>query len=219
MDGVLADFHGSFRKWHHPETNKFPQSNWGFFANLDPIEGGIETVKELMEHFDVWILTSPSVLNPLCYTEKRIWIEKYFGLEFCNKLIICPDKSLLKGDYLIDDCLNHGQTRFEGQLLRFGEGRKYKNWISVKKYLMGIPRKFESLVDEIGLDDLGTSGITFRVDALIKGKIYTEHCKWVDAWDGKGGMKQVPSGYVIDDNGCWNEIGSDNFNKIFKEIK
>ncbi len=35
--------------------------------------------------------------------EKRVWIEKYFGLEFTEKLIISANKGLLKGDLLIDD--------------------------------------------------------------------------------------------------------------------
>lgn len=135
MDGVLANFISSYRKWYNPETNKFPQSNWGFFANLDPIDGAIETVKMLMNYYDVWILTRPSYMNPLCYTEKRIWIEKYFGLDFCQKLIICSNKSLLKGDYLIDDCVEHGQTEFEGELLHFGN--TYKSWEDIKKYLIG----------------------------------------------------------------------------------
>lgn len=134
MDGVLADFIGSYRKWYNPDTNKFPQSNWGFFANLDPIEEAIETVKMLMEYYDIWILTRPSYMNPLCYTEKRIWIEKYFGLDFCQKLIICSDKSLLKGDYLIDDTIEHGQKEFEGTLLHFGHD--FKDWGEVENYLM-----------------------------------------------------------------------------------
>lgn len=134
MDGVLCDFLKPFLL-EKTTTNKFPQSRWGFFVNLDPIENGVEIVKELMEYYDVWILTRPSYKNALCYTEKRIWIEKYFGLDFCEKLIICSDKSLLKGDYLIDDCLNHGQTEFEGNLIHFGS-ENFKNWDSVRKYLI-----------------------------------------------------------------------------------
>lgn len=136
IDGTLADFIGSYRKYYNEETNKFPQSNWGFFANLEPIEGAIETTKELMKVYDVWILTRASYMNPLCYTEKRIWIEKYFGLDFCKKLIICGDKSLVKGDYLIDNCLQDGQTDFEGKLLHFGIGNRFKNWDEIKKHLI-----------------------------------------------------------------------------------
>ena len=53
------------------------------------------------DKFDMWFLTAPSIKNPMSYAEKRVWIEtNSFPPE---RLIICPDKSLLKGDYLIDD--------------------------------------------------------------------------------------------------------------------
>lgn len=72
-------------------------------------------------------------------------------------------------------------------------------------------RRFECLVDEMGLDDGGVASFTFEVIQLKKGKIYEEH----QTWDGK---KRVPSGYVIDDNSGWNEIGSESLKKKFKEI-
>lgn len=79
-------------------------------------------------------------------------------------------------------------------------------------------RKFEAIIDEHGLDDIGMSGLTFEVQSLKKGNTYNEHMTWVEAWDGHGGKKQAPSGYVIDDNGCWWEIGSASFKQRFKEI-
>jgi 5'(3')-deoxyribonucleotidase len=48
---------------------------------------------------------------------------------------LCGDKSLLKGDYLIDDEGNAGQDRFEGEWLHFGKGNKYPDWKSIMKYL------------------------------------------------------------------------------------
>lgn len=133
MDGVLCDFMGAFNK-EISETVKFPQSRWGFFTNLEPIPSSIYFVKQLMLTYDVWILTRPSYKNALCYTEKRLWIEKYFGLEFCQKLIICSDKSLVKGDFLIDDSITDGQLDFEGELIRFG-CPDFKDWFDVHDYL------------------------------------------------------------------------------------
>lgn len=131
MDDVACDFSGSFKKHITPEI-LYPQSQWGFFLNLDPMPDAIEVINLLMTKYNVYILTRPSVMNPLCYTEKRVWIEKYFGLEFCKKLIICYDKSMVKGDYLIDDNIHEG---FEGEHIHFGTDR-FKNWNDVKKYLM-----------------------------------------------------------------------------------
>tara|TARA_Y100001960_G_C14784285_1_gene890617 strand:+ start:38410 stop:38892 length:483 start_codon:yes stop_codon:yes gene_type:complete len=137
MDEVLADFYKSYEQ--KIESNpyiKFPQAEYGFFANLEPIENSIESVKELINCslFDVYILTAPSVQNPLCYTEKRVWIEKYFGLEFCHKIIISPNKGLNKGDYLIDDNdSGKGQEYFEGKLIHFGSST-FPDWKSVLEY-------------------------------------------------------------------------------------
>ena len=100
MDDVICDFTGEYQKdlARDPEI-KFPQSQYGFFNKLPPLKGAIGAVKALLSstQYDPYILTAPSILNPLCYTEKRVWIESKFGLDFVNKLIICPNKGLLKG--------------------------------------------------------------------------------------------------------------------------
>jgi 5'(3')-deoxyribonucleotidase len=121
---------------------RLPQTTYGFYTSLEPIEGAIETFNWLNNNFDVWILTRPSYQNPLCYTEKRVWAENYLGIEVAKKLIICWDKGLLKGDYLIDDTINVEskldlQTKFEGEFLHFGSD-KFPNWKSVKKYFEEI---------------------------------------------------------------------------------
>ena len=63
-----------------------PQTTYGFYTSLPPIPGAIETYKWLEENYDVCILTRPSYWNPLCYTEKRVWVENHLGLETCRKL-------------------------------------------------------------------------------------------------------------------------------------
>ena len=118
-------------------TVQYPQSQYRFFANLRPIEGAIEAVKSLVDsdEYDPYILSAPSTKNPLSYAEKREWIEIYFGYDFCEKLILCGHKGLLKGDLLIDD--NHegkGQDLFEGELIQFGS-YAYPNWAAVRTRL------------------------------------------------------------------------------------
>ena len=116
---------------------RFPQGRIGFFRGLTPIDGGIESVNVLRSNdsLDVYILTAPSVRNPHSYMEKRQWIEKYFDYDFCKKLIISPNKALLKGDVLIDDNIQgKGQEDFEGELIKFAS-EKYPDWSSVLGYL------------------------------------------------------------------------------------
>ncbi len=52
-----------------------------------------------------------------------------------KKLILCGDKSLVRGHYLIDDSIKDGQENFEGELIRFGSTRFY-NWDPVITYLV-----------------------------------------------------------------------------------
>ena len=137
MDDVLCDFIGSYNKKiaEHPES-KYPQSQYGFWRELPPLEGALDAVNFLINSpkFDVYILTAPSIMNPLCYLEKRLWVEDYFGIELVNKLIISPNKALNKGDYLIDDYdKGKGQDKFEGKLIHFGSN-KYQDWSSVIEY-------------------------------------------------------------------------------------
>ncbi len=137
MDDVLCDFMGNYTqaKKENPEI-EFPQSIKGFWINLPPIENAVESVNILKDKYDVYILTAPSVFNPVCYSEKREWIEKHLGFDICHKLIISPNKSLSKGDYLIDDYSEgNGQENFEGELIQFGTD-KYPNWKAVIDYLV-----------------------------------------------------------------------------------
>lgn len=137
MDDVLCDYSSGFKSaiLSNPEI-KYPQSQYGFFRRLKPIANGISSVRylDLQNEFEVYILTAPSIKNPLCYVEKRLWIEDYFGTEMVEKMIISPNKGLNKGDYLIDDNdTGKGQDKFEGKLLKFGS-KEFKNWKVIVEY-------------------------------------------------------------------------------------
>ncbi len=122
-------------KGEQPEI-EFPQSLPGFFENLAPKVNAVDSFLNLADSYDVHILSAPSVYNPLCYTEKRVWVENHLGFEFTHKLILATNKGLLKGDYLIDDYIaGRGQESFEGELLHFGS-EHYPDWNSITTYLL-----------------------------------------------------------------------------------
>lgn len=135
MDDTLFDYTSAFQEEISKNPDKkFPQSNYGFFLNLKPIDGAIEAYHTLKQRgHRVLFLSAPSVLNPLCYTEKRLSIEKHFGLDACYDLIIMHDKSLAgKGDVLIDDRVDSNkQNEFEGMLIHFN--KETNNWKQVIK--------------------------------------------------------------------------------------
>ncbi len=129
MDGVICNYQEMMTRFkQRAPWLEFPQTKEDFWTKLNPIPGAINAVNELRKLSEVYILTAPSVKNPSSYSGKRIWIEKYFDESFCHKLIICPNKGLLKGDLLIDDNLGgKGQESFNGRLLKFGFG-PYLTW-------------------------------------------------------------------------------------------
>jgi len=136
MDGVLCNFNKAYKhSLYSNPIQPFPQSQWGFFLNLEEIPGAIEAFKKLQEKYDVYILTKPSIWNLNCYTEKAAWVLNHLGFDVLEKTILSCDKSLLKGDYLIDDNNGDGQSDFEGEWIEFGNFR-FPEWKDVIKYLM-----------------------------------------------------------------------------------
>ena len=136
MDDVMCQFSKAYHKSkiNNPEL-QYPQSIEGFFLALEPIPDAIDIVNGLRSDFDVSVLTAPSTRNPHSYTEKRLWIEKYFDYAFTKKLIISPNKALLKGDYLVDDYSEgKGQDKFEGTLVHFGTS-DFPDWQTVDTFL------------------------------------------------------------------------------------
>jgi len=53
-----------------------------------------------------------------------------------NLVYLEKNKSLVKGDYLIDDDHRHGQTEFEGEHIHFGKNKNFQTWSQVVEYLM-----------------------------------------------------------------------------------
>jgi 5'(3')-deoxyribonucleotidase len=102
---------------------------------LEEIPGAIEGFRKLEEKYDLWILTRPSFRNVNCYTEKAQWIWDHLGFDIVEKTIMAPNKSFLKGDYLIDDMGNAGQEEFEGEWIHF-KTEKFPDWETVTEYLM-----------------------------------------------------------------------------------
>lgn len=137
MDGVLCNY---LQRWKEvsqrfPDLD-YPQSQIGFFSRLDPIDGALAAVKKIKDYgYQCYILTRPSIKNIHCYTEKAEWIREYLGEDMVENLIIACDKSLVIGDYLIDDVDIHGQDKFSGEHIHFGT-EQFPDWESVVNYLL-----------------------------------------------------------------------------------
>jgi 5'-nucleotidase len=131
MDGVIADLEGGFLKiWRaqYPEKHFIPSEQRttfymadqypddikdlvhqihvmpSFFRSLEPIEGSLKALNEMKEMgHEVFICSSPLSRFNNCVLEKYEWVDSYLGKEWVKAIILCKDKTVIKGDILIDD--------------------------------------------------------------------------------------------------------------------
>jgi len=148
MDGVVVDLGSAFKKWfetypHLKERFKtHPDHIHGIFRDPLPVDGAIDAIHKLNQKYELFVATAAPWGNPGAATDKRYWLEKYFGNLFHKKMIITHRKDLISGDYLIDDSKHNGAGDFKGELISFGidyktgEINEYKDWDSVLKKLL-----------------------------------------------------------------------------------
>lgn len=122
MDGVLADVYSRFFELHEQETGRrlsyadvsgkleaeaFPnQLKWvttpGFFRSVPVMKGSVEGLKKLNFLFDV-VVISMATEFPQSLTDKQLWMYDHFPFITWKQLVFCGNKSLIKGDIMIDD--------------------------------------------------------------------------------------------------------------------
>ena len=130
MDGVLADWGSEWdkevqeRKAHflpltedqrsfnlfenrseeEKEVVRQIMNSPGFYSRLGAIPGAAEALNEMLSlRHDVRIVTAPWLTNPTCASDKYDWAERHIGAGWGERTIITKDKTLIRGDYLIDD--------------------------------------------------------------------------------------------------------------------
>lgn len=75
----------------------------GWFRELPLMPGAQEGVAGLVDcGYDVWFVTKPLEANPLCGSDKYGWVCEHFP-DLKGRLVLAPDKSMVRGDLLIDD--------------------------------------------------------------------------------------------------------------------
>jgi 5'(3')-deoxyribonucleotidase len=139
LDGVLADFQTGVESHPLKDLPKYqenPDLLPGLFAELPLIPGAKEAVQQLSQdpRFELYILSTAPWDNPGAWTDKRLWIEKHFGVTFRKRLVLSHRKDLLIGDYLIDDMDTRFTRSFQGEWLRYG-GEDFPDWRSIVEYI------------------------------------------------------------------------------------
>ena len=130
QDNVLADFEAGFRRAYQARygeaapiegrnhlfyiRDRLPEAlrhraveiygSPGFFAELPPIAGALDAARRLAAAgHDVRICTAPIDPYRHCVGEKIAWAEEHLGVEWARRVILTKDKTLVRGDILIDD--------------------------------------------------------------------------------------------------------------------
>lgn len=76
----------------------------GFFAGLPPMEGGLRALAEMRDAgLNVLLCTSPVLTSRYCAAEKFEWVECHLGADWLPRVVLTTDKTIVKGDVLIDD--------------------------------------------------------------------------------------------------------------------
>lgn len=137
MDGVIVDFDSGIhtlseteKKEFHGKYAQYP----GIFSRMKPIDNALDSVRTLMNHFDVYILSSPGWGNDTSWSDKYNWINTYLP-EMKKRLILSSQKHLNIGDYIIDDRLINGVDKFTGEHIHFGK-EDFLKWENVVQYLI-----------------------------------------------------------------------------------
>jgi len=117
----------------------------GFYLNLPVAQGSKEALDDIRNMgFDVFVCSSPMFFNPYSYMEKRLWLEKNFGADVAKRLILTKDKTIIKGDILIDDRVTSrkGKEKAGWKLLLFEtyhnrnvSGFEKINWVNYREVL------------------------------------------------------------------------------------
>ncbi len=120
----------------------------GFFSSLEPTEGSIESIKEIQNAgHKIFFCTAGIYDNKNCLTEKKLWVENYFGHDLARTIVFTKDKTVIRGDYLIDDNPNiiMGEYIPEWELILFDQpfnieiqiqNRLESNWQNWKDILV-----------------------------------------------------------------------------------
>lgn len=175
MDGVLADIEPHLIKWYERETGikttkeaimglseeqafadkaallKILNSP-SFFRTVPVMEGAVETVKELMNDYEIYIV-SAAMEFPLSLFEKKEWLAEHFPFISWKNIIFCGDKSIIDTDFMIDDyCKNLDYCK--GKALMFtafhnvnlNHHERINHWNEVPALLKKLTNKKETVL-------------------------------------------------------------------------
>ena len=127
---------------HREAVRAYPVAE-AFFRNLRAIEGSQDVIRELGEHYEIFIATA-AMEFPTSFVAKFEWLQEHFSFVSPLNIVFCGDKSILAADYLIDDHARHFKNfRGEGILYSAPHNaaetgyRRVDSWQDVRALFLG----------------------------------------------------------------------------------
>jgi 5'(3')-deoxyribonucleotidase len=166
MDDVLADATGQFINFYKrdfgvqgprealngkSEVEGFPDHHEvvgtyvfqkSFFRTMAVNENSQEVMKKLNQKYEVFIVSS-AMEFPNSLNEKLDWLNEHFTFLHWKQFVFCGKKSIVHGDYMIDD-LPHNLETFNGTKLlytaphnvQFNNFQRVNNWKEIGDMLL-----------------------------------------------------------------------------------
>ncbi|HEV8511943.1 MAG TPA: 5'(3')-deoxyribonucleotidase [Cyclobacteriaceae bacterium] len=136
---------------HKEDRERFPDNEAalrfvfqkGFFSAMSVNEHAQEVMKELNKKYEVFVVSS-AMEFPNSLAEKLEWLKEHFPFLNWKQFVFCGKKSVVHGDYMIDD-LPHNLETFNGEKLLFSAPhnlqynhlKRVHGWKEVGEILLG----------------------------------------------------------------------------------
>ncbi len=162
MDGVLADTYVKFIDRYEATFGRRPTREEllgrkvydlegaadirnamyeiGFFRDLAVMQEAVEVMRELYENYEVYIVSTAAEFKH-SYKDKWEWLEEHFPFIHFSRIVFCGNKSIVHGDYMIDDKVSNLES-FNGEGLLFDaldnhyntDYHRVHNWVEIRDY-------------------------------------------------------------------------------------
>ena len=140
MDEVIADPMGEMISWYNKEyglpidyrkmlggswVKGFPEDHQplirerlhaeGFFRSLPVMKDAVDVLEKMNSRYEIFIVSAATEF-PNSLKDKLEWLLEHFPFLSWRQLVLCGDKRLVSGDYMIDDHVRN---------LKHFNGKKY----------------------------------------------------------------------------------------------
>ena len=138
MDEVIADPMGEMIEWYREkygldvDKTKMLGGSWvrgfpdehhglirerimspGFFRRLPVMDDSVEIIREMNRRYEVFIVSAATEF-PNSLKDKLEWLQEHFLFLSWKQVVLCGDKRLICGEYMIDDHVKNLQ-HFKGK--------------------------------------------------------------------------------------------------------